>query len=156
MDGFDELSQLIDNDLGLLKDVFEVRSKLKISAENLLDGSDLELLILSFENRNIVLKAIGVDDTIAIALRAAPKAIATEIPSEFARFSKKSLANLEPWKNAIDKFLFCAWSLTNDRGYSDAIQFEFGLDGGKNKIRLQLEVMCSHFYSFSVIQNLKN
>jgi hypothetical protein len=104
MDGFDELSQLIENDLGLLKDVVEVRSKSEISAEDLLDGSDLELLILVFENRNIVLRAIGVDDTISIA---------TEIPSEFEQLSKQSLANIEPWKNAIDKFLFCAWSLTN-------------------------------------------
>jgi hypothetical protein len=95
MDGFDELSQLIENDLGLLKDVVEVRSKLQISAEDMLDGSNLELLILYFENRNIVLRAIGADDTIALA---------AEISSEFEQFSKKSLANLEPWKDAIDKF----------------------------------------------------
>lgn len=77
-----------------------------------LGDHDLRSLALGFEHGAVLLSAVGEDDTIAIS--ALPAAYGEGVSQEL------------PWSDAIGRALIWLWSLTNQQGYEDGCQLEFG------------------------------
>ncbi len=72
----------------------------------------LTALTLAFERGSVLIEAVGDDDT--ISLRAVPEA------------DGDVLSQQAPWRNAIGRGVIWVWSLTNQQGYHDGSQLEFG------------------------------
>lgn len=72
----------------------------------------LATLALGFERGAVLIEAVGADDT--IRLRAVPE-VEGDVLSQEA-----------PWREAIGRGVVWVWALTNQQGYRDGNQFEFG------------------------------
>ena len=77
-----------------------------------LSGGGLAALTLGFERGAVLIAAVGDDDTIRVS--AVP-----EVEGD-------SLSQLFPWRDAIGRGVIWVWSLTNQQGYQDGSQLEFG------------------------------
>lgn len=141
-DGFDQLSGAVEAGLGKLLAVERVLAKESISGNDLLRCEDLEALLLTFEQGAVTLRAIGADDTVVVSVGR---------PDEAAFPVRRKLSDELPWRHALGKVLWMVWSLTNHRGYPDAVQLEF-IARGEGELRIQLEVAASRFRVYVVSQ----
>jgi len=74
-------------------------------------------LTLGFERGMVLLSADADDDTIEVSV--------------VESASGRDVSAQAPWKDAIGRGLVWVWALTNQHGYEDGCQFEFG-DVGRN------------------------
>lgn len=128
---------------GHLEAVF-LYSKPKIEWENLLDGSDIEVLELKFQNQSLYVMAIGQDDSMEIKLTP---------PRLINQWISRDLSQSEVWKNCISKSVIFFWTLMNSQGDQDGFQIQFQ-DLPEDKTTVQVMVMASRF-KFYVVENLK-
>ncbi len=73
---------------------------------------DLRSLALGFEHGAVLLSAVGEDDTLAISALSAAHG--------------EDVSKDQPWNDAVGRALIWLWSLTNQQGYEDGCQLEFG------------------------------
>lgn len=77
-----------------------------------LSGGGLAGLMLGFERGAVMIEAVGDDDTISVrAVREGDGEV---------------LSELTPWRDGIGRGVIWVWSLTNQQGYQDGLQLEFG------------------------------
>ena len=69
-------------------------------------------ITLSFEHGSVLVSAAPDDDT--IAMRAVASVDGEDVSAE------------RPWRDAIGRGLIWIWTLTNQQGYEDGCQLEFG------------------------------
>lgn len=102
----------------------EVRESARI------DRGSPSALALGFEHGVMLLSALGEDDTIDV------RPIGTA--------HGRDLSAEQPWCDAIGRRLIWGWSLTNQQGYEDGCQFEFGNQiGGGQPSQLCIQVMVA-------------
>ena len=92
---------------------------------------------LVFSNTIIIISVIDEDDSIDINSQAY---------YNLKDIDLCNISNEAPWKNVINQRLSWVWSLTNQRGYTDAIQFEWITQDkdSKKSIKIELLAMLSH------------
>lgn len=142
--GFSEFfADHVEHEIGQLKSVWSIRRSEKLTGEHILSQEDLELLVLIFEHASLTLRAVGEDDTLEILSGSRPS-----WPNEHRREISRS----HPWTTLLGKELGWAWSLTNHRGYPDALQLEFYTPGAdqESHTRLLVEVAASRFRLYLV------
>lgn len=130
-------------EMGPLRSVWCIRRSNELTADDILSQEDLELLVLIFEHATLTLRAVGEDDTIEITEGSRPS-----WPNEH----RADISRNFPWSTLIGKELRWAWSLTNNRGYPDALQLELAPPGedGQSRVRLLVEVAASRFRLYVV------
>lgn len=143
VNGFDQLSSALGQDLGTLCRVERIRSKEPIIAEDLLGGEDLESFCLRFEHGLVIIHVAGENDTVSVS-------VDFGFREEFTRSKRRDISAHPPWNTAVGKCLWEVWALTNSLGYQDAIQLEFGAVGGGGKVRIQLEAVASTLHPYVV------
>jgi Family of unknown function (DUF6334) len=110
--------EIVDSD-GALR---EVRARVE-------PGVGVVSLALQFENGAVLVSAAGDDDTIAVGAVAA--ADGQDISQEM------------PWRAAIGRGLLWWWSLTNQHGFEDGCQLEFGRAGQPPPEHLCVQLMVA-------------
>jgi len=101
------------------------------------DYGQPSLIFLKFVHAILEIRAIAEDDTVELR-------IVNEIPERGVDVSGES-----PWKDAIGLEVTDRWLLSNQQGYTDAVQFRFTLTI-EFEIIIQLMVSSSFFTLFSV------
>ena len=75
-------------------------------------GVGLTALMLGFDHGSVLIEAVGDDDTIRV--------------SAIPEVDGDVLSQQVPWRDAIGRGVVWVWSLTNQQGYRDGSQLEFG------------------------------
>jgi Family of unknown function (DUF6334) len=115
-------------------------SKVKCIFDEIIEDSPIAFLMY-FDRIVAMISVIAVDDSVecrAIDFDLANKLDAIDV-------SKNAL-----WKNAIDSQLLWVWSLTNNQGYTDGIQFEWTNHSLKISIVIQAIAIASYFRLYKV------
>lgn len=117
----------------LTKDIVESYGALtEVRESERLGDHELASLALGFENGAVLVTAVGEDDTIALC----------PVPTAYG----EDVSQAVPWRDAIGRGLLWMWSLTNQQGYEDGCQLEFGKvsrDGQPQHLSIQLMVAAS-------------
>lgn len=95
-------------------------------------GIGLVALTLRFEHASVLVEADADDDTIRLTSTSGTEG--------------ESLSHLAPWTSAVGRGVRWVWSLTNQQGYDDGVQMEFGnraQEGQPIHLCVQLLVVAS-------------
>jgi Family of unknown function (DUF6334) len=134
---YENLVELLDGEkhLTLYKvELWKLRSQ--SSSGDLLSCKNLEALVLFCGDYEIYVLCDGETDEVIIG----------DIEIEQATII--NLSQQEPWNSALEKELFSVWKLTNQRGYADGLQFEFGFIG--QEIRILIDGAASQIRIWTV------
>lgn len=113
-------------------------------AEENLPGDRFEEYVFQFELQSVVVTAVSDDDTITVAVGGAT----LPYPHE--------LTGVEPWSRLIGCGVLWLWRMTNQGGYADGCQIEFGRPGEFWGIQLMCEASALTALSLSPIDRLSN
>lgn len=100
---------------------------------------DTAALILSFEHGTFTIMAVADDDSIALQRGRLPFDIGHELIS---------IAHREPWSHALGSTVRWGWAMTNQQGYTDAVQLEFA--GPARNLIVQLICVASSLRTYEV------
>lgn len=112
-------------------------------------GNEPIAVIMLFKEKMIMISVIDEDDSIDISFVSNEK---------LKKLTTIDVSSEMPWKNIINLKLSWVWSLKNNQGYSDGIQFEWINKNLNTSIKIQLVTMLSSirihkvervFYSYS-------
>lgn len=99
IDGFDQLAEALEEDLGPLISVSRLRPNRALDGHDVLSGDDLEALVLTFAHDVLTLRAVGADDTLAVA-------VGTD--HGFGAPVTADISHEPPWNEAVGKKLWTA------------------------------------------------
>ncbi len=89
----------------------------------------LVAIVLEFD-RTSVSFAVGADDSINTV---------DSRPLETDQdYRVSDISGLSPWDESIGLPLLWSWTLTNQQGYNDGVQFDFAQDGGSRSVLIQI------------------
>jgi len=145
MKGFGQLCDKMDEvEFGYLRRVLRVRKSDEFTGADLLSSEDLEAIILQFDHLTVQIVAKGLDDTVELHFDQA---------TPWRDPARHVLSDSAPWRSVVGMRLIGAWAMTNDRGYSDALQLEFAEQERSvaTDVRIQLEAAASMFRFYRVI-----
>lgn len=121
---YEGLVNLLEGDVPLvLQRVERCTAKSSYTSNDLLGEETLEALILFFGDYQVGIVCDGETDEVYISS-----------VFQFAPHLRVDLSQQKPWKAILGMQLFSVWQLTNNRGYEDGLQFEFGIVGQQTRI----------------------
>ncbi|QUY43409.1 DUF6334 family protein [Acaryochloris marina] len=121
---YENLVNLLDGDVPLvLQRVERCTANSSYTSNDLLGGENLEALILFFGDYQVGIVCDGETDEVYIS-----------DVFQFAPHLRVDLSQQKPWKAILGMQLFSVWQLTNNHGYDDGLQFEFGIAGQQTRI----------------------
>ena len=137
----EDLSELLPRLSGPLRRVSRVRAKNVLTGEDILSCEDIEALVLAFNEADLCVLCLGDSDELVSSL---------SLPA-WEEKHVQDVSSQSPWNSAVGLYLFTTWTMQNDSGYDDAIQFEFGIPNVGPKLRIQLEGAASQILVYRVV-----
>ena len=131
-----------NSDIFFQEDFIGYLSKVKYIYDRDIDNSPIAFLMY-FDNLVAMVKAIEEDDTVEL------KSIDIELVN---KLNTVDVSDNILWKDAIGSQLHWVWSLTNNQGYTDGIQFEWTNHYIKKTIIVQAIAIASCFRFYKVEQ----
>jgi Family of unknown function (DUF6334) len=127
-----DLSDVNLSDIFFKEDLCNLSKVIHVFDEEI--GDKPIVVLMYFQEKIILISVIDEDDSIDI--------------SSYDSYELKDLKTIDvsndiPWKDVINIKLFWVWSLTNQRGYTDGIQFEWINRNLNLSIKIQLTTMLS-------------
>lgn len=121
---YEGLVNWLEGDVPLiLQSVERCKAKSPYTSNDLLGGENLEALVLFFGDYQVGIVCEGETDEVYISNG-----------FQFAPHFRIDISQQKPWKAILGMQLFSVWQLTNNRGYDDGLQFEFGVAGQQTRI----------------------
>ena len=111
--------------------------------------ASLQALVLTFESQAVRIEAIADDDQ--IRLRRWDEE-SSPCPNAGEGCRHQDLSEHPVWREAQGLPILWAWSMKNQQGYSDGIQFEFALNVSSKPVLVQLVVVASEIFFRTVCE----
>jgi Family of unknown function (DUF6334) len=113
----------------LLKEVVDSFGAVKRIAVDDVDPVMLSVICITFENGDLNIEAVAEDDSLNISIDSRPEGTLSDVSSGV------------PWRRLVGGSPLWIWTLTNQQGFVDGIQFL--VRTGRGDVMLQLVVIAS-------------